>query len=727
VALLRNRDYRLWFLSALGSGLGDWTGLVALQVLVTQLTPEGSQLQLFALGGVMMARLLPSIVVGPVAGVIADRYDRKRLMVVSNLARGGIFVAIAFTGEVWALFALVFLVECLTLLFISAKDASLPLLVRRDQLQAASQLNLLATFGPLPLGAVVASAMIPVAALLRDVGFEGATAAVVALLVNAATFLLSALLLAGLRLHSAARARERATQTASPSMLGELREGLAFIWDMPLIRSLITGVVGVFFGAGVIIALGPAFVTESLGQPEGSWFLLFTAVGIGLVTGLITVPLSTRWVRRERMFPVMLVLTGLIALVTGTLTDFTVTMVLGFLLGGAAGQSFLLGYTLLQEHTEDRVRGKTFAAFYTSTRIAMFVALGLGPFAAGLIDTGTLILGDWGVRASGVRIMILLGGGVATVSALLTLRGIYRSLREGAPRPVSLGALTSPASSGLLITVEGVEGAGKSTQARRLAATLQAEGHEVLLTREPGGPPVAERVREVLLDRGSAGMDARTEALLYAAARAEHVTHTIRPALQAGTIVVCDRYLDSSLAYQGHARGLGVDDVAEINRWAIDGVLPDVTILLHVDPQAGLGRAKGRRQRAAARRDAAAAAGPGSGAATTQDGPARPGDPTAPDADRMEEEDADFHRRVAEGFMELVRRNRQRMLLVDSSEEPDVVARQVRLALHPWLPSPPSEGSDATTAAHGEADGPDAQGLAQADQGATRSDEEVPR
>ncbi len=696
---MRNRDYRLWFLSALGSGLGDWTGLVALQVLVTQLTPEGSQLQLFALGGVMMARLLPSLVVGPVAGVIADRYDRKRLMVVANLARGAIFVAIALTGDVWALFALVFLVECLTLLFISAKDASLPLLVRRDQLQAASQLNLLATFGPLPLGAVIASAMIPVAALLRDLGIEGATAAVVALLVNAATFLLSALLLSGLRLHADARAGERRAEPGG-GMLSELREGLAFIWDMPVIRALITGVVGVFFGAGVIIALGPAFVTESLGEPEGSWFLLFTSVGVGLVFGFATVPLSTRWVRRERIFPVMLVLTGLIAVVTGTVSAFTVTMVLGFLLGAAAGQSFVLGYTLLQEHTEDRVRGKTFAAFYTSTRIAMFMALGLGPFAAGLIDTGTLILGDWGVRASGVRIMILLGGAVATLSAVLTLRGMYRSLRDAGPRPVSLGALAGPARSGLLITVEGVEGAGKSTQARRLAATLREEGHDVLLTREPGGPPVAERVREVLLDHGSAGMSARTEALLYAAARAEHVTHTIRPALEAGTIVISDRYLDSSLAYQGHARRLGLDDVAEINRWAINGVVPDVTILLHVDPDAGLGRARG------AGTGAPGTGAPGTGAPGT--GAPGTGAPTAR-GDRMEEEGSAFHHRVAEGFMELARREGHRIRLIDTTQEPDAVARQVRLALHPWLPAPggatgPPEEPDPPDAEHADAE-----------------------
>lgn len=688
--LLRNRNYRFWFLSALGSGIGDWAGLVALQVLVTRLSEPGSQLYLFALGGIMMARLLPSILIGPVAGVLADRYDRKRLMVFTNLCRGGMFAVIAFSTDVWALLALTFLVECLTLLFISAKDASLPLLVRRDQLQPASQLNLLATFGPLPFGAVVATAMIPVAALLRSLGVAGANATVLTLLVNAATFVVSAALLSKLVLpeHGRRASRDRPVGQAAQGggMLAELREGLEFIRDLPVIRALITGVVGVFFGAGVVISLGPAFVTESLQASSDWWYAVMTAVGIGLVIGLVSVPLITRHLSRERTFPVMLVATGLLATVTAMGNSLSLTLGLSLGLGAAAGLSLVLGYTLLQEHTEDHVRGKTFATFYVSTRLAMFAALALAPFLAGVIDTGTLILGDFIAQASGIRIVIVMGGAVATYAALVTMRAMYRSLRRRPAKPVTLGQIASSGTSGTFIAVEGIEGSGKSTQVRRLAETLRKEGYDVVVTREPGGPPVAERIRAMLLDPNSAAMEPRTEALLLAAARAEHVNKTIEPALSEGKVVVCDRFLDSSLAYQGHARGLGESDVFEINRWAIGGLLPDVTVLLHMEPAEGLRRAVNATDRNR-----------GAHLHLAEQGEWEDG------GDRIEREDAEFHQRVADGFLRLARRERQRFCVVDATGDVDEVARQVRSGLHAWLPLPSPRDDEADVGRGSEA------------------------
>lgn len=684
--LLRNRNYRYWFAAMLGSGLGDWTGLIALQVLVTQLTETGSQLALFALSGIMMARLLPSVVVGPVAGVLADRYDRKRLMVVTNLCRGAMFAIIAFSADVWAVFALTFLVECLTLLFISAKDASLPTIVRRDQLQAASQLNLLATFGPFPLGGAIASLMVPLAALLDGLGVGDPNPAVLALLLNAATFFLAAGLLTRLSLPAHERRGADADADAGgaeqPSagvtgLRAELREGLDFIRGLPVVRALITGVVGVFFGAGVIVALGPEFVRESLDGAETDWFVMMASVGVGLVAGLASVPLLTRHLRRERIFPVTLVLTGLIATAVATLQNLTAALLVGIALGACVGVSVVLGYTLLQEYTEDHVRGKTFAAFYISTRISMFAALALGPAAAGVLDTGTLILGDVFVHASGIRIMLFLGGLVVTGSALGTLRGMWRSLRDEAAShgPLTLGQLATSGTAGVFVAVEGVEGAGKSTQVAALAETLRAEGHDVVVTREPGGSPVAERIRRVVLEPTVDDMEPQTEALLLAAARAEHVRKVILPALDAGKVVVCDRFIDSSLAYQGHGRGLGVDDVGEINRWALGGLGPDVVVLLHLDADEGLRRIGHR------------------------DGTRRHLKPAGLDEgagpDRMEQAGAEFHRRVAAGYLELARSDRKRYVVVDATSEPAEVARQVRSGLHAWLPLPGGHGDAA--------------------------------
>jgi dTMP kinase len=680
-ALLRNRNYRLWFIAAFASGLGDWTGLVALQVLVTQLSERGSRLALFALGGIMMARLLPSLLVGPVAGVLADRYDRKRLMVVTNVVRGSLFVAIAFSTDLVALFALTFVVECFSLLFLSAKDASLPVIVRKDHLTQANQMNLLVTYGTLPVGALSATAMIAVAALLRNLGLTGANATVLALLANACTFFVAAALISRIRMPAHGR---RATSADKPGVVEDLKEGLRFIQELPLIRSLILGVVGVFFGGGVVIALGPAFVGTSLGGADTDWFTLMASVGVGLVAGIIAVGPVVKRFPKEKAFPVLLTVTGAVATVMATLQSLTVTLAVGFVLGAAAGLSFVMGYTLLHEHTDDEVRARTFAAFYTGTRISMFVALGLAPFLAGIIGTGQLILGQLNVQMSGVRLVILLGGIVALLSAITAGRGMFRALAEDEPRGVRLARPRPDQRAGLFIAFEGVEGAGKSTQVAALVEALRAEGHDVVVTREPGGPPVAERIRGVLLDPNSGSMSSRTEALLYAAARAEHVERVILPALEAGKVVVCDRFIDSSLAYQGYARGLGEGDVFEINRWAIGGIIPDAVVLLYLDPEEGLRRVAERARRSRPRRLRAAEE-------------AETGDWQADQVgDRLEREGLAFHRAVAEGFLAIAKRDRRRFCIVDASGDAGTIARQVRSALHPWLPLPASRGrSDA--------------------------------
>ena len=195
---------------------------------------------------------------------------------------------------------------------------------------------------------------------------------------------------------------------------------------------------------------------------------------------------------------------------------------------------------------------------------------------------------------------------------------------------------------GRLLAFEGVEGAGKSTQLELLRRELVARGHEVVVTREPGGTPVGERIRAVLLDP-AAEMHARTEALLFAAARAELVERVIRPALERGAVVLCDRYLDSSLAYQGGARGLGREPVAAVNRWATGDLLPDLVILLDLDPAEGLARRRGTR-------------------------------------DRIERQDADFHARVSDAFRALAAADPKRFAVVDAAGAVEEVAARVQAA-----------------------------------------------
>ncbi|MEY2965016.1 MAG: hypothetical protein RLZZ228_829 [Actinomycetota bacterium] len=189
------------------------------------------------------------------------------------------------------------------------------------------------------------------------------------------------------------------------------------------------------------------------------------------------------------------------------------------------------------------------------------------------------------------------------------------------------------------IVFEGGEGAGKSTQSRALADYLEARGHRVRRTREPGGTPAAEAVRAILLDPDNAGLDDRAEALLFAAARGDHAARVIRPALDAGEIVISDRYLDSSVAYQGVARALGAERVADLSLWATGGLVPDLTIVLDVDPALGLARVVG--------------------------------------PDHLEAEPVEWHERVRQAFLDIAARTPDRYLVLDGSRPAEDLAVEI--------------------------------------------------
>ena len=185
------------------------------------------------------------------------------------------------------------------------------------------------------------------------------------------------------------------------------------------------------------------------------------------------------------------------------------------------------------------------------------------------------------------------------------------------------------------ITFEGGEGCGKSTVLKAIKERLESEGGSVVLTREPGGTPIAEQIRNVILDKGNTAMDGRTEALLYAASRRQHLVEKIWPALQEGKTVLCDRYLDSSLAYQGGARGLGIDEVLSINLFATEGTYPDLTLLFDLEPEQGLARIAANQNR---------------------------------EVNRLDLEKLDFHHQVRNNFLALAKRYPDRYVIIDASQ-----------------------------------------------------------
>lgn len=204
--------------------------------------------------------------------------------------------------------------------------------------------------------------------------------------------------------------------------------------------------------------------------------------------------------------------------------------------------------------------------------------------------------------------------------------------------------MKSMSKQGIFITLEGGEGAGKTTAIRLLQQSLEACGKQVMVTREPGGILIAERIREVILDTKHTAMDARTEALLYTAARRQHLAEKVLPALERGEVIICDRFVDSSLVYQGYARGLGMDAVWEINQFAIQDVMPDLTFWLDIEPEAGLARIAANR---------------------------------AEEINRLDQEKLPFHMKVREGYQILAERDHQRIVRIDAEQSPQQIVDQM--------------------------------------------------
>ena len=195
----------------------------------------------------------------------------------------------------------------------------------------------------------------------------------------------------------------------------------------------------------------------------------------------------------------------------------------------------------------------------------------------------------------------------------------------------------------MFITLEGPEGSGKTTAVEAAVKKLEEMGYQIVRTREPGGTPIAEQIRNVILDKANTAMDGRTEALLYAASRRQHLVEKVWPALKEGKIVICDRYLDSSLAYQGGARGLGIDNILNVNNFATEGTFPDLTLLFDLQPEVGLARIAANSNR---------------------------------EVNRLDLEKLEFHTNVRNTFLDLARRYPERFVIIDASQSREEVAKQ---------------------------------------------------
>ena len=662
-AVLRIGPFRrLWTALSLSS-LGDWLGLLALTALAPRLAQHGYAAQNLAVAGVFILRLAPAIIVGPVAGVVADRLDRRWTMVVCDVARFGLFLSIPLVGTLTWLFAATFLIEVASLMWIPAKEATVPNLVPRHRLEAANQLSLFTTYGSAPVAAALFAGLALFTGII-DNPWPQIDEVDLALYVDAATFLVSAFTIFRLTAIPAREARPEGE--AAPSVWQTLVEGWQFVGRNHLVRGLVLGMLGAFAAGGAVIGLARTFVTD-LGGGDPGYGLLFGTVFLGLAGGMFLGPRLLPDLSRRRLFGLALSGSGLSLALLALIPNLVVAFFVTLAIGAFAGVAWVTGYTLLGLEVADELRGRTFAFVQTMVRVVLVLVLAAAPLLAAAIGRHRIEVTDsMHLTYNGAAFVFLFAGLLAAGLGLVSFR--HMDDRRGVPLATDLASAFRvepvgprggpPRQHGFFIALEGGEGAGKSTQARALKAWLESIGHDVVVTFEPGATEVGRRLRSVLLDHpepaGGSGQAApptlspRAEALLFAADRAEHVASVVRPALLLGHVVVTDRYLDSSVAYQGAGRDLAGTDVARLSRWATDGLQPDLTVLLDVPAAEGLSRVE------------------------------------APD--RLESEPLDFHERVRERFLDLARRGGNRYLVVDGTRPASEITQEIIGRLVTMLP-----------------------------------------
>ncbi len=680
--VLAIRPFRALWIALSLSSLGDWLSILALVALAPAVTHGSNLAKTSSISGVFVVTLLPALLLGPLAGALADRFDRRVTMVVGDVIRGLLFVSIPLFPNLTWIYVAKFLAGIASQFWNPAASATIPNLVPKEKLERANQLSTLMTYGTAPLAAGVLALLGWVATGLGHVSPAFHTNKVdLALYFNGASYFVSAVTVYFLRQIGK---REHSGPISVPSTAKAIWEGWRFIKDTPVVRGLVIGMIGAFCAAGVVIGLAPSYIQLTLNGGSAGFSLVFAVILIGLAIGMGFGSRPFGDFSRRRLFGVTLTASAVPLAMIALVPNLAVVTIFVFLMGVISGTAYPTGFTLVGLEVDDDTRGRVFAFFQSTIQAILFAVIGVAGFVAtgfsaaiGALSrthNGVITIVHISYGAPGDNLLLLLS------AALVAFVGVksYRQLddRKGVPlledmlaairgepikrMPAQPGPETAHGHTGLFLAFEGGEGSGKTTQARLIAIWLREQGYDVVATHEPGATKIGMRLRALLLDTAHAGMSPHCEALLYAADRAEHVAKVIDPALARGAIVITDRYIDSSLAYQGAGRGLLTGDVAWLNRWAAEGREPDLTVLLDMDPLEGLTR-------------------------------------RARSADRLEAEPLDFHRRVRAGFLALARAKPGQYLIVDATAPVGELTEQIKDRVREVLPDPVPRVAEAST------------------------------
>ncbi|MEO1064224.1 MAG: MFS transporter [Actinomycetota bacterium] len=442
--------FRLWIVQVVSS-FGDWLGFIAIIAIAADLGGEDAGAAA-AISLVLIPRILPGLFLASAGGVIVDRLNRKRLMVACDVSRAGLILLVPLADSLVLLVVLSFLIEIATSLWAPAKEAIVPNVTPASHLATANSLNLVATYGTIPLAAAAFAGLAAVSDRLVDVSwFEWVDGPRLALGLDSVTFLASALLVWTLpivtrskEMRRAAASRRRIDFAAS---FRDLRDGWSFIVSTPVVRAVMVGLGTGMIGGGMMIPLGELFAVDVVGAGDAGFGLLLFALGLGVAIGVSLLSLVHARLPRDSFFVSAVLLAGVCLIAAATLQTFFVVFLLITCMGLGAGAVYVLGFTILHETVEDELRGRVFASLYVVIRFCVLIAIGLGPLLASGLDLfsdalvdGQLSLFGADFDVPGVRLALWLAGSVIVVAAFLSAASFRQHAELEARRTADRGA-----------------------------------------------------------------------------------------------------------------------------------------------------------------------------------------------------------------------------------------------------------------------------------------------
>lgn len=448
---LRGRDLitkgpfaRLWWSQAISS-LGDWVALFASFALAARIAGGGAAAGIGILVP-LVGRILPGLLFGVVAGVLADRWSRKLTMVLSDLGRALLAVSLIFVGNFQALFLVTFLTELLAIVRQPAREAVVPTLIPTRHLLTANGLALLSSYGTAPVGAALFAGLSEIGARLPDFGSYGPSIAT-AFVFDAFTFLMSAVIVMFTPIPNVIlpRARKARSRLDLRAPMADVKEGFAFVAGSGPIRRMILGMAAGLFGGGALLVIGQPFAEQVLRASDSGYGLIVTALGVGVGLGMLGMTvLGSMNTRRQVVFSLSLLCTGIAIVLTGFSNTVLSAAAWTLITGLGTGTAYVTGFTHLHASVPDDLRGRTFGAMFTFARTALLISFALAGVGAAALDgvfTGEL--------NEGIRAVIVLGGTVVVIAGLAVL---WAARTEFSPRALSAEQLTTLRDAGDAIT-----------------------------------------------------------------------------------------------------------------------------------------------------------------------------------------------------------------------------------------------------------------------------------